>query len=134
MPQAKMDVFPEPAITEGVHVTVAITAPTVPGLTPGGPISNRQWLLGPGSPYAISSFLAEHNWSWVLDPHGRLHAASPDTTVYLGYCPDDHDTDTWTIAVTGTSCDRGWSATFDRDTPVELAIDFLAAMYARPNR
>ncbi|MFJ7278271.1 DUF317 domain-containing protein [Kitasatospora sp. NPDC098663] len=115
-------------------MTVAVTAPTVPGLKPGDPVESRTWLLGAGSPYAISAFLAAHNWSWVIDPRGTIHAASPDTRVYLGYAPDDPTADTWTIAVTGTAREHDWKATFDRHAPVELVLDLLAAMYSRTTR
>ncbi|MFF2957012.1 hypothetical protein ACFVVU_37440 [Kitasatospora sp. NPDC057965] len=58
-------------------MTVAITAPTVPGLKAGAVVEHRSWLVGPGSPYAITEFLAARSWSWVIDPRGTLHAASP---------------------------------------------------------
>ncbi|MFB8258944.1 DUF317 domain-containing protein [Kitasatospora purpeofusca] len=123
-----------PRKQEGNHVTVAFTAPTVPGLKPGGPVEHRTWLVGPGSPYLISDVLAARGWSWVIDPRGSLHAASPGTGVYLGYAPDDPNVDTWTIAVTGTARDAGWKATFDREAPVELVIDLITALYDRPTR
>ncbi|MFC9331336.1 DUF317 domain-containing protein [Kitasatospora sp. NPDC057015] len=113
---------------------MAINAPTVPGLKPGGPIEHRSWLTGPGSPYGVSEFLAAHGFSWVVDPHGSLHAASADTRVYLGYAPDDPNADTWTIAVTGTAREPGWKAVFDRNAPVELVLDLLAAMHNRTSR
>ncbi|MGW3183245.1 DUF317 domain-containing protein [Kitasatospora sp. NPDC001119] len=115
-------------------MTVAVTAPTVPGLVQGGPFEHRKWLTGEGSPYLISDFLALHQWSWVIDPRGSIHAASPDTRVYLGYAPDDPTVDTWTIAVTGTTRDPGWKAVFDRNAPVELVLDLLTAMYTRTTR
>ncbi|MER7701591.1 DUF317 domain-containing protein [Kitasatospora sp. NPDC097605] len=113
---------------------MAITLPTVPGLKPGAVIEHRSWLVGPGSPYAITDFLAARSWSWVIDPRGALHAASPDTRAYLGYAPDDPNTDTWTIAVSGTAHQPGWRGTFDRETPVELVLDLLDAMYTRATR
>ncbi|MBV6695577.1 DUF317 domain-containing protein [Kitasatospora aureofaciens] len=129
-----MDVFPTSPTRKASAMTVAITAPTIPGLKPGGPIDHRTWLIGPGSPYAISPFLAAHSWSWVCDPRGSIHAASPDTRVYLGYAPDDPHADTWTIAVTGTAREPGWKATFDHDAPVELVLDLLTAMHTRTSR
>ncbi|MFB7672667.1 DUF317 domain-containing protein [Kitasatospora purpeofusca] len=113
---------------------MAITAPTTPGLKPGAIIEHRTWLLGPGSPYAISDFLAARSWSWVIDPRGTLHAASPDTNVYLGYAPDDPNTDTWTITVTGDNRNPGWKTTFSREAPVEMVLDLLTALYERPSR
>ncbi|KQV20905.1 MULTISPECIES: DUF317 domain-containing protein [unclassified Kitasatospora] len=115
-------------------MTIAVTAPTVPGLKPGGPIAHRDWLIGAGSPYEISGFLTAHSWSWVIDPCGTIHAASPDTRVYLGYAPDDPHADTWTVAVTGTACEPGWKAVFDSDAPVELVLDLLTAMHSRTSR
>ncbi|MEU6234679.1 DUF317 domain-containing protein [Kitasatospora sp. NPDC047058] len=108
-----------------------ISAPVVRGPRPGNAIAHRSWPLGEGNPNAISSFLYEHGWSWVIDAEGGLHAASPCTQVYVGYQPDNRHVDTWIIALTGTARQPGWRATFNRHAPAELVIDLLAALVSR---
>ncbi|WP_316528883.1 hypothetical protein [Kitasatospora brasiliensis] len=67
-----MDAFDK----EGLLMALAVTAPSVPGLVPGGRVEQRTWLVGAGSPYLISDFLALHRWSWVTDLRGSIHASS----------------------------------------------------------
>ncbi|MFJ1931661.1 DUF317 domain-containing protein [Kitasatospora sp. NPDC086801] len=108
-----------------------ISAPVVRGPRPGDDIPHRQWPIGEGNANAVSAFLYEHGWAWVIDAEGGLHAASPCTRVYLGYQPDTPNADTWTIAVDGTARQPGWRARFDRHTPAELVLDLLTAMVNR---
>ncbi|MEY9949594.1 hypothetical protein ABH937_006707 [Kitasatospora sp. GAS1066B] len=115
-------------------MTLVLSAPSVTGPRPGDAIAHRTWLLGPGNPHLIDSFIYEHRWSYAIDTFGSVHTNSPDGTVYLGYQPDNPNADTWTIAVVGTSLHPGWKAVFDRETPAELVLDLLNAMLNRTTR
>nr|BEK67519.1 hypothetical protein KPHV_47460 [Kitasatospora purpeofusca] len=114
-----------------VSLSVVISAPVVRGLRPGDAVAHRTWPLGEGNPNAISAFLYEHGWSWVIDAEGGLHAASPCTRVYVGYQPDNRHVATWIIALDGTARQPGWRGTFDRHTPAELVIGFLTDLVNR---
>ncbi|MFI9202200.1 DUF317 domain-containing protein [Streptomyces sp. NPDC053048] len=91
----------------------------------------REWPLGPGNANNVLDQFHDTDYKFVVDDRADVHIASKDGRLYLGYFPDGRpggQGEGWKIAVTGTEHVRGWTATFEPDTPAELVAAFVNAV------
>ncbi|MCZ0997608.1 DUF317 domain-containing protein [Streptomyces mirabilis] len=106
-------------------------APVSPGFsTSVEALRLREWPLGPGEPTLVMDQFTAEDFHLVVDDRADVHVNSADGRFYLGWFPHGRpgtDGEGWKIAVTGTAKTRGYSISFDVETPSVV----VAAVVAR---
>ncbi|MER6150858.1 DUF317 domain-containing protein [Streptomyces hirsutus] len=105
-------------------------APVSPGFsTTVEALRLREWQLGPGEPTLVMDQFSADDFHLVVDDRADVHVNSKDGRFYLGWFPLSRpgtDGEGWRIAVTGTAKVRGYSISFDVETPAAVVAAAVA--------
>ncbi|MEF9902061.1 DUF317 domain-containing protein [Streptomyces hirsutus] len=88
-----------------------------------------EWQLGPGEPTLVMDQFSTDDFHLVVDDRADVHVNSKDGRFYLGWFPlgrPGTDGEGWKIAVTGTATVRGYSISFDMETPPAVVAAAVA--------
>ncbi|WP_327690649.1 MULTISPECIES: DUF317 domain-containing protein [unclassified Streptomyces] len=113
-------------------------APLSPGFsTTGEALQLREWQLGPGEPTLVMDQFTAENFHLVVDDRADVHVNSADGRFYLGWFPlgrPGTNGEAWKIAVTGTAKVRGYSVSFDVETPAAVVAAAVARILETARR
>lgn len=97
----------------------------------------REWQLGPGQPTLVMDLFSAEDFHLVVDDRADVHVSSKDGRFYLGWFPlgrPGTNGEGWKIAVTGTDKVRGYSLSFDTETPAEIVAAAVARVLETSRR
>ncbi|MCX5052084.1 DUF317 domain-containing protein [Streptomyces sp. NBC_00474] len=113
-------------------------APLSPGFsTTVEALQLREWQLGPGEPTLVMDQFTAENFHLVMDDRADVHVHSADGRFYLGWFPlgrPGTNGEAWKIAVTGTAKVRGYSVSFDVETPAAVVAAAVARILETARR